>query len=107
MASFSKSGLTPVKACSLSGTGFIVDLEHNSGKARGLDDLAKTIKTLSISRLLIGGCAGLTRQEVPMIEMVGLNFLALHLQHLARVVRPTMIVPVAASESSVPVSVVN
>ncbi len=42
-----------------------------------------------------------------MIEMVGLNFLALHLQHLARVVRPTMIVPVAASESPVPVSAVN
>ena len=39
-----------------------------------------------------------------MIEMVGLNLLALHLQHLARVVRPTMIVPVAASESPVPVS---
>ena len=61
MASFSNSGVTPVKACSLSGTDFILDLEHNSGKARGLDDLAKTVKTLLINRLIIGGCAGLSR----------------------------------------------
>ena len=84
-ASLSNSGSPSVEVCSLSETDLILDLKHNSGKARFLKIDPRTVKTLTINRLIIEGCARLTKQETPIAEIVDLNLVAPHLNIWVRV----------------------
>ena len=84
-ASLSNSGSPSVEVCSLSETDLILDLKHNSGKARFLKIDPRTVKTLTINRLIIEGCARLTKQETPIAGIVDLNLVAPHLNIWVRV----------------------